>query len=248
MIKTILLDDDENSRLAAHMALQEFDDIQIVGEYGCSKDFYEELDKLEPDLLVLDIELQNELGFDIAKELRKRNSNLMIVFLTGHASYAIDGYDYRPINFLTKPVNQEKLRATIEEVRKCKDGLDGKKTPESQSTQIMFKTKKGYQFLEVQNILYIERRNRRNYVITETEEFRISDYTMKDLEEMLSPYNFILCHQSILLAVDKIAAVTEIGRQVYEAKIGAGEKSVPVARGHYEVVIEALKFNKKTII
>lgn len=248
MIRTILLDDDENSRLAARMALKEFEDIQIVGEYDSSRNFYAEIDSLEPELLILDIELKDELGFDIAKELRERNSDLMIVFLTGHASYAIDGYDYRPINFLTKPINMEKLRATIDEVRRSKDELYGKRPPKSKSTQIMFKTKKGYQFLDVQDILYVERRNRRNYVVTETDEFRISDYTMKELEEMLSPYNFILSHQSILIAVNKIVAVNEIGRQVYEARLGTGQKSAAVARGHYEAVIEALRLNKTTII
>lgn len=235
-IKTVILDDDANSRIAACTALAAYPEIEIVGEFGRGAELFAFLADNPAHLAFLDIELNQEMGFDIAKTLRREYPKLMIVFLTGHSSYAIDGYDFHPINFLTKPINPGKLAQTVEEVRRRL----GERAEQS-SAKLMFHLLQGYRIIEVRDICYLERANRKNYLHTEKETLRIMNYTMKELEEMLTQHGFFLCHQSFIISLFRIRAVRDAGRQLYEAEVSGGDKPIPVARSRYDELMQKLK-------
>lgn len=235
-IRTLILDDDENSRLAAKTALQGFPDVELVGSCQNSRELFSCLKEQEAHLLFLDIELEQEMGFEIAKALRRDWPKLLIVFLTGHSSYAIDGYDFQPVNFLTKPINEKKLAKTMEEVRRR---LGEQK--EQSSARLMFHLSQGYRILDVRDICYIERENRKNFLHTETETLRIMNYTMRELEEMLSQHGFFLSHQSFLMSLYRVETVRDAGRQLYEAVLKGCQKPVPVSRNRYEELIRQLR-------
>ena len=116
MIRTVLLDDDALSRKAAKSALDAHDDVKIIKEFSESASFFAFLQEESVDLLFLDIELDHETGFEIAGRMKAEYPDVMIVFLTGYSTYAIDGYDFSPVNFLVKPINAQKLSQTLDEV------------------------------------------------------------------------------------------------------------------------------------
>lgn len=236
-IRTLLLDDDENSRLAACTALSACSDIEIVGQFSKREELFDFLEKQSAHLLFLDIELDQDSGFAVAKRLRQSFPELMIVFLTGHSSYAIDGYDFQPVNFLTKPINAIKLEQTLAEVRR----LLGK-SHEQRSTKLMFHLQQGgYRILDVRDICYIERLHRKNYMHTVDEVLCIANYTMHELEEMLSEHGFFLGHQSYLISLYRVEAVRDIGRQLYEVQLKDCGAAVPISRNRYEKLLALLK-------
>lgn len=235
-IRTLLLDDDEHSRLAAMAALKGFPEVEVAGSFATGEELFAYLEAGTAQLLFLDIELNRETGFTVAERLRQEQPELLIVFLTGHSSYAIDGYDFQPVNFLTKPINEKKLARTLEEVRRRL----GEQRQQS-SARLMFHLSQGYRILEVRKICYIERDNRKNYLHMEDEVLRIMNYTMRELEEMLSEHGFFLCHQSFLLSLYRVEAVRDAGRQLYEALLRGGDKPVPVSRNRYEELIRQLR-------
>ena len=235
-ILTLILDDDANSRIAARTALSEYPELEIVSEFGSSEELFAFLEGHTAHLLFLDIELYEEMGFDVARRLREEYPKLMIVFLTGHSSYAIDGYGFQPVNFLTKPISPEKLSQTVAEVRR-RMGAASEQSP----ARLMFHLQKGYRILDVREICYIERRSRKNYLHTENETLQIMNYTMKELEGMLSGHGFFLCHQSVILSLYRVVLVRDVGRQLYEAVLRGCDKPVPVSRNRYEEFLLQLK-------
>lgn len=235
-IRTVILDDDVNSQKAAIAALRKYDDIHIVGRFEKSQDLFDFMNRQPVDLLFLDIELNQELGLEVAKKIREQYPQSLIVFFTGHASYAIDGYDFQPVSFLTKPINHDKLEKTIKNVR---DRL-ALNQHRRKSVQLMFKCMKGYQMIKVRDICYIEHRNRRNYLVTEKGEQRIANYTVKELEKMLEPYGFFCCHQSFIVSLDKVKNMNEIGRQIYTLTLEGIEETIPMSRHKYEELREKL--------
>ncbi len=192
MIKTVLVDDDANSRRAAAAALKDYEEIDVTAEFDCGEALFEYLQNNSAELVFLDIE--KETGFEIAAKLRDKYPKIMFVFLTGHSTYAIDGYDFQPVNFLTKPINPDKLRRTIDLVL---DRSSGKKS--FKSGKIMFKCIKGYNLIDTKDICYIERRGRKNWLVTGKGEVQIAYYTMGELMDMLEGYGFFLCHQSYII-------------------------------------------------
>lgn len=164
-IRTIILDDDANSRLAAVTALSAYPQLSIERQFKTGKELFSFLENNQADLLFLDIELNCETGFEIARKLRLEKPEIMIVFLTGHSSYAIDGYDFQPVNFLTKPINPAKLRQTIDEVQ---SRMSRRTESKSQSSaKLMFHLSHGYRIIDVKDICYIERLSRKNYLYTQ---------------------------------------------------------------------------------
>lgn len=236
MIRTVLVDDDANSRRAAGAALREYGEICIVGEFGCGKDFFEFLRNNTVELVFLDIELEKESGFEIAKRLKEEHPEVMFVFLTGHSTYAIDGYDFQPVNFLTKPINPDKLKRTVELVR---DRISG--SLRFKTGKIMFKCIKGYNIINTADICYIERRGRKNWLVTDSGELQIAYYTMGEIIDMLEDYGFFLCHQSYIVALDRIEAIYEEGRLLYYAKLRGCGTDIPISRGHYDELRRAVR-------
>ncbi len=235
-IRTLILDDSETSRLAASTALAEFSDVEIAGQFENSRELFSFLEKYPAHLLFLDIELDQESGFATARQLRRAYPELMIVFLTGHSSYAIDGYDFQPVNFLTKPIDSEKLRQTLDEVRR-RLGQRQKQPP----AQLMFRLLQGYRILDVRDICYVEHMGRQNYLYTPSESLRIANYAIRELEEMLSEYGFFLCHQSYLISLYRVTAIQETRRQIFEATLRGAPQPVPVSRNRYEEMLGRMK-------
>ena len=235
-IRTIILDDDPNSRLAAQTALEEFSEIELAGSFSHSGALFDFLEKDSAQLLFLDIELDGETGFAAARRLRAEYPEIMIVFLTGHSSYAIDGYDFQPVNFLTKPINAAKLKQTVEQV-KSRIGQSGGQ----RSAKLMFRLQQGYRILDVRDICYIERLKRKNYLHTADETLCIAGYTMHELEQMLDEYGFFLCHQSFIISLYRAQTVRDVRRQLYEVLLKGCEEPIPVSRHHYEELMKRLK-------
>ena len=235
-IRTLILDDDADSIAAAATALSTYSEIEIVGRFSHSKELFEFLENHMAHLLFLDIELDEEMGFSIARRLNQTNSDLMIVFLTGHSSYAIDGYDFHPIDFLTKPINHVKLERTITEVRKRMEQRHGQS-----ATRLMFRLQQGYRIINVQDICYIERKERKNYLYTPDEVLCIPGYTMQELEDMLAEYGFFRCHQSFLISLYRVRQVRDVGRQLYEALLQDCPEPVPVSRHRYKKMQKHLR-------
>lgn len=235
-IRTVILDDDANSRLAAYTALNAYPEIEIVGNFTRSGELFAFLEDHPAHLLFLDIELKEETGFNVAQRLRAAYPELMIVFLTGHSSYAIDGYDFQPVNFLTKPINVLKLEQTIGAVRLRMERSGGQ-----QSARLMFRLQQGYRILDVRDLCYIERLNRKNYLHTADDTLCIAGYTMYELEQMLTEHGFFLCHQSFLISLYRVRDVRNAGRQLYEVLLRDCSKPVPVSRYHYEELLKKLQ-------
>lgn len=236
-VTTLILDNDPHSANAARAALAACPELEVAGDFRRSGELFQYLEENAAHLLFLDIELDEESGFDAARRLRREHPELMVVFLTGHSSYAIDGYDFQPVGFLTKPINPLKLRRTVDEALRRRGSMS-----QQSGAKLMFHLmQEGYRILDVRDICCIERSSRKNFLYTETESIRIMNYTMRELDEMLSRHGFFLSHQSYILSLYRVAAVRDVGRQVYEAELRGCGKAVPISRNRYEELLRRLE-------
>ena len=99
----------------------------------------------------------------------------------------------------------------------------------------------GHRIIDVREICYVERYNRKNFLCTGGESLRITNYTMRELEEMLSQHGFFLSHQSFILSLYRVNAIRSVGRQLYEAVLRGCEKPIPVSRDRYSKLLQALE-------
>ena len=237
MIQTWIVDDDANSRVAAEMALSDYEDVDVTGRFSSGRELFAALERDRADLLILDIELGEELGFDLARKLKEKCPDLLIIFLTGHASYAIDGYGFHPVDFLTKPIRKSRLDEAMEEVRRRLY----RRGPAREDVQIVLRTLSGSRIVEVKDLLFLERRSRRIYMTTVEGEERIANYTMRELEEMLEPHGFFLCYQSVLVSLRHISGVLDLGKGLYELTLNGSAARVPLSRNRHDELMSRLR-------
>lgn len=250
IIHAVIVDDDDASFKAIMSALKPYTDIEVVAKAKNSNGLIEILKSQQVDFIFLDIELEGESGFDVAKYIKENYPDIEFAFLTGHASYAIDGYEFGAASFLTKPINYLKFDRTIKRISKQilekkhdlkENELNEAKNSNAQSAKLMLKSDTGYEIVPVKDIIYIERRCRKNYLITPEGTRRIYSYTMKDLIAMLEPYNFYCSHQSYIVSLDRVKAIGDEDNQLYYLKLSGTDQKIPLSRSKYEECRQLLR-------
>lgn len=88
----------------------------LLDAFDCSESF---------DIVILDIVMPGENGINIAREIRKNNTEIEIIFLTSSPEYAVESYEVRANNYLLKPVKEDKLFSAVE---KCLENTEKKQT------------------------------------------------------------------------------------------------------------------------
>lgn len=184
-------------------------------------------------LVFLDIEMPDTSGFALASYIEENHSETAYVFLTGHADFALEGYEYSPADFLTKPIDIKRLGKTFEKIAKKKLLFDNEK--------LAVRTRQGYTLVSPQEILYICKEKRKVWIrLKNGGEYQV-DATMEELERIFNDYGFFRCHQSILIPTGSVQIVgnSKFG-QTYEAILDDGTV-VPVSRGKYKSLKEELE-------
>ena len=143
----------------------------------------------EIDLLFLDVEMDGLNGMETAEKIRAFDKDLTLVFVTGYADYVFDGYRARALDYLLKPVSEQKLRELIHRVR-------AKQEEEAPQT-FFIKNMDGTWRFRLCDILFFYSDRRKVMLVTAKGEY--SFYARLDeIEHQLSPY-FVRIHQRYLI-------------------------------------------------
>ena len=176
------------------------------------------------DILFLDIEMEPEgmNGIELAAKLRKNDSSIQLVFVTGYMEYIADGYDVEALHYLLKPVTEEKLGSVLARA------LERVKAREK---ELFLQTTDGSVRVLNSEIRYLE--VQRNYVTIHAAEEYTVKRTLGDLEKELDE-SFYRTGRSFIVNLRFVRKITKT--QVF-LKDGA---QVPLSRGLYEGINRAM--------
>ncbi len=167
MIRTLIVDDERLARQEVKNIISSWDDLEIVGEAGNAEEALEQIDKLDPDLLLLDIQMPGKTGFELLDEIEGRAP--AVIFITAYDEYALKAFDVNALDYLMKPVEEARLRDAVDKVkaRLQKKREEEEKAPEAQgllrpTDQVFLKDGEKCWFVELQNIRLFESEG--NYV------------------------------------------------------------------------------------
>ena len=147
-------------------------------------------------VLLLDIDLKSSTsGLEIAEKIRKIDKSIYIIFVTGHFEFGMVAYKYKTFDFLQKPLTRERFEETI--LRLYSD-MFGDKTKyirlDNEKTVIK---EKDIKFIKKDGMKVIFKTDSRDYETYNS---------FKKISEML-PYNFVRCHKSFIVNMDKITDI-----------------------------------------
>lgn len=190
--------------------------------FGSAESFwfaYEE--QSDFDILFLDIQMAGMDGMELARKVRERDKDAVIVFATGVADYLEEGYEVEALYYLLKPLSAEK-------VEKCMEKAVSRRRRERFVT---LQTAEGTIKLSQESVNYVEARGRGCCVgrVGEAGELAVRE-SLSELERMLDGGEFMKCHRSYLCRVGNIH---HIGKEDVFFDDGS---SIPVSRRLYRQV------------
>lgn len=123
-MRVLIADDERPARDELNFLLRQIDGIEIVGEAASGEEVMAQVKKLNPDVLFLDIQLPDASGVDIARQLFIEKLNPVIVFATAFDQYAVEAFEVNAVDYLLKPIHEERLSETITRLQKRLEGVN----------------------------------------------------------------------------------------------------------------------------
>lgn len=114
MLKVILIDDERLARCELKRMLEDFPDVEVIGEAANATEGIEKIEALNPDLIFLDIQMPGKTGFEMLTELEKAP---YVIFVTAYDEYAIKAFDVNALDYLMKPVEPKRLAEALLKVK-----------------------------------------------------------------------------------------------------------------------------------
>lgn len=220
-IRAIIVEDEELARQRLKVLLQDYPWIQLVAECADGISGLECIERENPDLVFLDIQMPGLTGLDVLARLQK---NPKIIFTTAYDQYALQAFEYNSIAYLLKPIEKDKLDKALQKVRTESTDNTGSdrvalldqlsaylnKQEPKYIKRLQVKIGDRILLLSLDEILYFESEDKYTTVVTEGKK-HIIDTTLVELEAQLDPEKFIRIHRSCLVNVNWVA---EIQRQM----------------------------------
>lgn len=226
-LRAAVVEDEESSRRRIVGCLQRFGQ-----EHGISVRVKEYADgeallqgfRPEYDVLFLDIEMPRLDGMSAARQIRERDEQVTIIFITNMAQYAIHGYEVGALDFLLKPVSYEALEMRLQKVCKLAQSR--------QESAIVLSLGAGLRKISVSELFYVELVG--HDLIYHLRDQRLTlRGSMREAEEQLRGKPFFRCNSCYLVNLDHVRAVSE-GMAV------VGGERLQISRARKKAFLEAL--------
>lgn len=176
-------------------------------------------DEKNYDVLLLDIEMKEMDGVQLAKKIRQTDQNVQIVFITGFPDFMAEGYEVSALHYLMKPVSREKLSAVL-------DKAVGNLKKQERRLCVTFDHQT--EFVPLREIVFIEAQKQYVIIHTETGEYR-RKASLTTIEKELDEY-FFKCQRSFII---NLCYVKRINGDSVDMKNGA---NVPISRGMAQII------------
>jgi two-component system LytT family response regulator len=212
LFRTILIDDEPAARRLMRNLLHDYKEtIEIIGEAGTGKEAIQKTEELNPDLIFLDIQMPDLTGFEVIERLSRKPN---IIFTTAYEQYAIKAFESFSIDYLLKPIKEERLRQSIEKLKQfgrlnssiniagLQDIIRQFQAP-AKTTALTIKTGDRIILLRFENIVYLEAQDKYVFVYTADGQKHLTDQSLTALCEKL-PGQFYRIQKSYIINKDRV--------------------------------------------
>ena len=207
MITTIIIDDEPKGRQALRQKLSTYcSNVQIMAEAANGKEALVLIQKHQPQLIFLDIEMPVMNGFEMLNAISEKNFH--IIFTTAYDQYAIKAIRYSAFDYLLKPVDIEELIMAVGKISSCTSSTEQEKKVDTLQhnlvvskdlNKIAIPTSEGLLFFEIRNITHLEAHSNYTHIYFNNRMKLITAKTLKDFDDMLPSKMFFRTHQSHLI-------------------------------------------------
>lgn len=251
MIRVLIVDDEELAREEMRFLLGQYDDIEVVAEAVDGAEAVRKAEDLEPDLMLLDVQMPGMDGFEVLERLGEMEIMPHIVFVTAYDEYAVQAFEVSALDYLMKPVAQERLNAALGRVRRQRSRDRGDlsqmadNATETRVRPPKLSIRKGDRFIvtDPKDITHGYIMDGVVFVATDKIAGITNHRTLEDLEDDLPEADFWRVHRSYVVNLNHVVEVIPWQSGTYRLRLDDEEGTlVPLSRAQARKMRKVLKW------
>lgn len=195
--------------------------------FECAEEYLFKAEQNAYDVIFLDISMRGQNGMELARQIREKEKDVILVFVTSDASYVFDGYEVGAYRYLMKPVDEEKLWEILDYARTQKEV--------EEENYILVKKDSQSVRINLKDIIYIEaEKHYVNLCMENKESINIKTAFTELLQETQEKSDTILLtHRSYAVNIEKVVRIGRTECVLSDSSV------IPVSRSFYKEVNEA---------
>ena len=239
-IRVVIADDDSGMRTIMRHMISKVEGFTLVGEAEDGLKLLEQVEKCKPQVVFLDVEMPGMSGVECARLIEDMNPSTVMIFATAHDEYMGDAFEVYAFDYLVKPFKVERVIQTLERARDRISRREEKPLPllkprnQVAAGRLMLRHRDGVSFLNMQDILLIQREDRATVIYTVGEGRYVTSDSLGDTEERLDKSVFFRCHKSYIINLNHIKAITPYGRWTYVVQLNGTQHDALITHEKYE--------------
>jgi DNA-binding LytR/AlgR family response regulator len=221
-MRAVIVDDEPVARRVLREELEAIAGVEIAGEADTGLEAVRLIAEQKPDLVLLDLQMPGMGGLEVISQLRRQDQIPVVVIVTAYDRHALEAFDAGAIDYLLKPVRQERLAEAIERAQR----MSGREASErigrlqelaaaggaARTRKIVGKVGEEYFLLGADEIYAFQADGNLVWIITGKRKY-LATQTLRELEERLRQSSFRRIHRSVLVNVDHVRKMSALSSQ-----------------------------------
>ena len=238
-MNVLVVDDEPYNREELKYLLGSYREIKSVKEAESGEEAVMNTMRDQPDVIFLDVEMPKMNGMEVAESIRKLKNPPLIVFATAYPQFAAEAFRYEAVDYLLKPYDEAQLEETMQRLVN-KHVKDVSVKPDRAPGKLSVEVDGDIHYLELKDILYMERVEKKTRLITKQGEFS-TNAALKVLEARLLSHGFFRIHKSFLVNLKYIQKLTPWFNGAYHLQLEGTDEKLSVSRNYVKSLREQLE-------
>jgi two-component system LytT family response regulator len=238
-LRIVIADDERPARSFLAAALRDFEDVDIVGEAENGAEAVEMIERVQPDLVLLDLQMPEVDGIGVVRLLRKSRMPL-VAFVTAYDEYAVKAFEVNAVDYLLKPVDRGRLRETLNRAHERLDQADFRTTESAKMEsaisdyeaaqrpafleRVPVRQRDDISLLAVRQIASVVAEGELLHLTTLRQDRFTINYRLKDLSERLDPKQFVRLSRGSLVNIEAITKINPLPGGTYLVTLNNGQQ------------------------
>ena len=235
----LIVDDESLARARLSRFIETANLGTVLGEAQNGIEAIAAVEKLGPDVVLMDIQMPGMDGIEAAQHLGQLDTPPAVIFTTAYDEYALQAFDVQAVGYLLKPVRAEDLKTALSKIKKLNKVQTQALQEGHRRSHISAKTHQGLELIPIENIVLFRADHKYISVFHKMGELLI-DEPLKDLEEEFEG-EFVRVHRNALVSVKSIIGFEKLDDGGYALRLNGFDELVPISRRHVAGVRKLVK-------
>lgn len=242
--KVLIVDDEPVARRILREELGLIDGVEIVAEADSGTKALDQIAVHKPDLVLLDLQMPEMGGLDVVRELKRGSHMPAIVIVTAYDTFAIQAFEAGAIDYLLKPVAQERLIEAVDRARRVSGRQAAERVAQLQeigdasvpqrAKKIVGRLGAEYFLLRADEIYAFQAEGELVWIITAKRKY-LATQTLKGLQDRLASTSFRRIHRNALVNIDQVRKMSALSSQRWLITLSGGQEFIVSKRQAREV-------------